>query len=133
MRTTEAASARPHFGWAEVKRISLADMAVMLWSERGLVLGVGAAICALGLVAALVAPKTYTARTELLVRMGEEYVYQPTAGDAGAGATPDMQAVVNAEMRLIGSGAVVRRAIQSVGLATLYPEIAAAPGSDARK
>jgi uncharacterized protein involved in exopolysaccharide biosynthesis len=105
----------------------------MLWSERALVLGVGGAICALGLIAALMAPRTYTARAELLVRMGEEYVYQPTAGGAGAGATPDMQAVVNAEMRMIGSGAVVRSAIRAVGLATLYPDIAAAPGADARR
>ena len=84
-------------------------------------------------LAALAVPKTYTARAELLVRLGQEYVYQPTAGGAGAGATPDMQAVVNAEMRLVRSGAVVRGAIESVGLAALYPDIAAGPGSDARK
>lgn len=131
--STEAAPTRPSFGWADAPRLSLADIAAMLWSERVLVLAVGGAICALGLVAALMAPKAYTARTELLVRMGEEYVYQPTAGGAGAGATPDMQAVVNAEMRLIGSGAVVRQAIEAVGLATIYPDIARAPGSDARK
>jgi len=78
----------------------------------------------------LMAPKSYTARTELIVRMGEEYVYQPASGGA---ATPDMQTVVNSEMRLIGSGAVVRRAIEAVGLATLYPDIARASESDARK
>jgi uncharacterized protein involved in exopolysaccharide biosynthesis len=111
----------------------LADIAAMLWAERMLVLAVGGAICALGLIAALAAPKTYTARSELIVRMGEEYVYQPTAGGAGAGATPDMQTIVNAEMRLIGSGAVVRGAIESVGLAALYPDIAASAGSDGRK
>lgn len=123
------------FGWAEAPRMGLADLAAMLWAERAAVLAVGAAICALGLVVALMAPKSYTARSELLVRMGEEYVYQPTAGGAGpgAGATPDMQAVVNAEMRMLASGAVVRRAIEEVGLARLYPAIAAAPGSDARK
>lgn len=125
--------AKPKLAWAEVSRVSLADAVAMLWSERSLVVSVGAAICALGLVAALMAPRTYTARTELLVRMGDEYVYQPMGGGAGAGATPEMQAVVNAEMRLIGSGAVVRRAIDTVGLATLYPDIARAPGSDARK
>jgi polysaccharide biosynthesis protein PslE len=131
---TSTEAARPKIGWTDVSRVSLADMAAMLWAERALVLSVGAAICVLGLIAALMAPRAYTARTELLVRMGEEYVYQPTtAGGAGAGATPDMQAVVNAEMRLIGSGAVVRRAIEAVGLATLYPDIAHAPGSDARK
>lgn len=125
--------AKPKLAWAEVSRVSVADLAAMLWTERALVLSVGAAICALGLIAALMAPRVYTARTELLVRMGDEYVYQPMAGGAGAGATPDMQAVVNTEMRLIGSGAVVRRAIEAVGLETLYPDIARVPGAEARK
>lgn len=130
----EARAQRAWFGWADAPKLSLADIAAMLWAERILVLAVGGAICALGLVAALMAPKSYTARSELLVRLGEEYVYQPTAaGGPGAGATPDMQTVVNAEMRMIGSGAVVRGAIESVGLATLYPEIAASSGSEARK
>ncbi len=134
MKTSSKADAtRAWFGWADAPRFSWADIAAMLWAERFLVLAVGGAICALGLIAALAAPRTYTARSELLVRMGEEYVYQPTGGGAGAGATPDMQAVVNSEMRLLGSGAVVRGAIESVGLATLYPDIAASPGSDARK
>lgn len=129
----EARAERAWFGWADAPKLSFADIAAMLWGERMLVLAVGGAICALGLVAALAAPKTYTARAELLVRLGQEYVYQPTAGGAGAGATPDMQTVVNAEMRMIGSGSVARSAIETVGLATLYPEIAAAAGSDARK
>lgn len=124
---------RAWFGWAETPRMGLADVAAMLWAERGIVLAVGAAICALGLAAALMAPRTYTARAELLVRLGQEYVYQPTAGGAGAGATPDMQTVVNAEMRMMGSGAVVRQAIADVGLAALYPDIARAPGSEARR
>jgi len=130
---TTSTQAKPKLSWAEVPRVSLADLAAMLWAERVLVLSVGAAICALGLIAALMAPREYTARTELLVRMGDEYVYQPMAGGAGAGSTPDMQAVVNSEMRLLGSGAVLRRAIDAVGLATLYPDIARAPESDARK
>ncbi len=133
MQTSSKAEATGWFGWAEAPRLSLADIAATLWAERMLVLAVGGAICALGLIAALAAPKNYTARSELIVRMGEEYVYQPTAGGAGAGATPDMQTIVNAEMRLIGSGAVVRGAIESVGLAALYPDIAASAGSDARK
>jgi len=133
MTSTGTNAARTFFAWTEAPRVTLADLVAMLWAERVIVLSVGAAICALGLVAALVAPKSYTARSELIVRLGEEYVYQPTAGGAGAGATPDMQSVVNAEMRMIGSGAVVRAAIESVGLARVYPEIAAGGGSDARK
>jgi len=131
--SSKAGATRAWFGWAEAPRLTVADVAAMLWAERMLVLAVGGAIVALGLIAALAAPRTYTARSELIVRMGEEYVYQPTAGGAGAGATPDMQTIVNAEMRLIGSGAAVRGAIESIGIARLYPDIAASPASDARK
>lgn len=135
MRTgTETMSGRGAWlGWGDAPKLGLVDIAAMLWAERALVLMVGGAICALGLVAALMAPKSYTARAEILVRLGEEYVYQPTAGGAGAGATPEMQSVVNAEMRMIGSGAVVRGAIESMGVAALYPDIAASPATDARK
>ena len=123
------------FDWADTPRMTLLDVAALLWAERMLVVTVGGAILALGLAAAVMAPKAYTARTELLVRLGEEYVYQPTAGNngAGAGVAQDMQGVVNAEMRMIGSGPVVRAAIESVGLAKLYPDIAAAGGSHERK
>lgn len=131
--STEAGLTAAAAAWADARRMRIVDFAAMLWAERALVLGLGAAICALGLVAALMAPKAYTARTELIVRMGEEYVYQPTTGGAGAGATPDMPTIVNAEMRLIGSGAVLRAAIADIGLAALYPDIAASPGSEARK
>lgn len=131
--TSTQPEGRARFGWANVPRVTVVDLVAMLWAERVVVLSVGAAICALGLIAFAVAPKSYTARAELLVRMGEEYVYQPTAGAAGAGATPDMQAVVNAEMRMMGSGVVVRSAIAHVGLERIYPDIAHAPGSDARK
>ena len=80
------------------------------------------------------APKAYTARTELIVRMGEEYVYQPTAGGAGAARRRTCRAVVNcgnAADRFGRGGARARS--RAVGFAALYPDIAAAPGSDARK
>lgn len=127
----QTSARRVWFAWAEAPRMGLTDAAAMLWAERALVLAVGAAICALGLAAALMAPRSYAARAELLVRMGQEYVYQPGAGAAGL--SPDMQSVVNAEMRMLGSGTVVRGAIESIGVSTLYPEIAFGPDSDLRK
>ena len=122
------------FGWADAPRLGAADLAAMLWAERVTVVFTGAVVCLLGFALATLAPKTYQARAELLVRMGQEYVYQPTAeGGAGAGAAPDMQEIVNSEMRMMGSGAVARRVIAQVGMRTLYPNIAAAPGSDAQR
>jgi uncharacterized protein involved in exopolysaccharide biosynthesis len=121
-----------HFGWAEAPRVDFADCIAMLWAERVIVASVGGAILALGLLAALLAPRAYTARAELLVRLGEEYVYRPNANGA-AGPAQEMQAVVNAEMRMIASGSVVRAAIGEVGLARLYPDVARSGQSDARK
>ena len=130
--TNEAVSQR--LSWDYARKLTPFDLVAILWAERVTVLSVGAVICALGLVIALMAPRAYTARAELLVRMGQEYVYQPTtAGGAAAGATPDMQSVVNAEMRMLGSGAVVRGTIEQVGLERLYPDIAHGGGSDAVK
>ncbi|MES1198569.1 MAG: hypothetical protein ABUS48_01140 [Pseudomonadota bacterium] len=119
------------FGWSDAPRLGPIDLIAMAWAERRTVLGVAAIVCALGLVAALLAPKTYTARAELLVRLGPEYVYRPNdTASAGAGVPQDMPNVLNAEMRMLGSGVVVRRAIESVGLRRLYPEIALAGGAD---
>ncbi len=122
------------FGWADAPKLGVADFFAMLWSERVAVVFTGAVVCLIGFALATLAPKTYQARAELLVRMGQEYVYQPSVeGGAGAGATPDLQQVVNSEMRMMGSGAVARRVIRQVGLRTLYPQIAAASGSDAQR
>ncbi len=120
------------FSWAETPRVNLVDCLAMLWAERIIVLSVGGAVLALGLVAALLSPRAYTARAELLVRLGGEYVYQPNVGGA-AGPAPEMQAIVNAEMRLVASGSVVRAAIGEIGLERLYPEIARAGQSAGRK
>ena len=60
-------TSRAWFDWANVRPTGVADVAGMLWAERALVLGLGGVICALGLVAALAAPKAYAARAELMV------------------------------------------------------------------
>ena len=117
------------FGWADAARLNWTDVAAMLWAERVAIVFTGAVVCLIGFALASLAPRTYTARAELLVRLGQEYVYQPNLGAAGAGATPDMQAVINSEMRMLASGPVARRAIRQVGLATLYPELARGQGA----
>ncbi len=120
-------SSKARFDWRSAPKLALPDVAAMLWSERKIVLAVGGAITALALAVALMAPKSYEARAELLVRLGQEYVYQPTTGAAGAGATPDLESVVNAELQLLRSPEVARRTIREIGATTLYPDLRSAP------
>lgn len=118
---------RARFDWASAPKLAWPDLVAMAWAERVLVLSVGAAVLALAIGLALATPRSYEARGELLVRLGQEYVYQPATGAAGAGATPELESVVNAELQLLRSPEVARRAIRQVGLLRLYPDLRGAP------
>ena len=134
MKSANSAPSRNMF-WSDAPKLNAVDLAAMLWTERVAVIGTGAAICLVGFTVAALAPRSYTANAELLVRLGQEYVYQPNAGaqGAGAGAAPDMQSVINSELRMMGSDTVARHVIEQIGLRNLYPEIASSGGSDARR
>jgi uncharacterized protein involved in exopolysaccharide biosynthesis len=107
-------------------RYSTADYAALLWRDRLLVVVVFALVLAAGTAFALTLPKTYTATSSLLVTLGQEYVYIPRAGDAGRGAVPKVDEVVQSEVQILSSDELKRRVIRSVGLKTIDPKLAAA-------
>jgi uncharacterized protein involved in exopolysaccharide biosynthesis len=121
------------FSWADTPKLGVGDVFAMLWSERLAAAITGGMVCLLGLSLALMAPRTYGAHAELLVRLGPEYVYQPNAGanGAGAGQAPDMQSVINSELRMLSSDTLSARVINAIGMAKLYPAIANSGGSPA--
>ena len=71
--------------WGGRPRYAPTDFITLLWGERWLMIGVGAVIFALGLAVAFTLPTKYTAHSSLLVRLGQEYVYQPRTGNAAEG------------------------------------------------
>src|SRR5690606_33907449 len=79
----------------------------------------------------------YPAHSSVLVRLGQEYVYEPRAGDAGRGAIPDTDALIQAETEILGSAALKERVIDKLGLSQIYPELASrfarASASEQRK
>lgn len=112
--------------WAGRPRHDLADIPVLLWRERWLMLGVFLAVFALGLAAAFTLKTTYTATSSVLVRLGQEYVYEPRAGDAGRGAAPDSDTLIQAETEILGSPEVKRRTIERLGLSQIDEDLARA-------
>jgi uncharacterized protein involved in exopolysaccharide biosynthesis len=121
----------PIADWGGRPRYAPIDFATLLWRERWLMLGVFAVIFALGLAVALALPTKYTARSSLLVRLGQEYVYQPRAGDAARGEAPGNDQVVQAEIEILSSANVKQRVIQALGLQTIFPKLAARTGAGA--
>jgi uncharacterized protein involved in exopolysaccharide biosynthesis len=110
------APARPQF--------APADFVPLLWRERFVMLSVFLVIAALALAGALMLKTVYPARSSLLIRLGQEYVYEPRAGDAARGAVPDSDQVIQSEVEIMSSAQVKERVIQKLGLTRLFPALA---------
>jgi uncharacterized protein involved in exopolysaccharide biosynthesis len=101
-----------------------ADFVTLLWRERFLMLVVFLVIVALGFGFATTLKKNYTAQSSLFVRLGQEYVYEPRAGDAGRGAVPNNDEVIQSEAEILGSGELRERVIRKIGFAKIFPQAA---------
>ena len=110
--------------WSLRPRYTAADLLTLLWRERMLMAALFAVLFLLGAVYALTLPTTYPARSSLLVQLGQEYVYQPRAGDVGRGALPDIDQVVQSEVEIINSAPLNVRVVEQVGYKTLSPRSA---------
>ena len=66
---------------------------------------------------ALTLKTLYPTHSSVLVKLGQEYVYQPRSGDAGRGAVPDNDQMVQSEAEIMGSDAVKMRVVGRLGVA----------------
>ncbi|NEX91557.1 Wzz/FepE/Etk N-terminal domain-containing protein [Caulobacter sp. 17J65-9] len=107
-------------------RYSAGDLTVLLWREKTNMFLVFALVFGLGVAAAVMSPRTYTAKSSLLVQLGQEYVYEPRAGDAARGAVPKTDEVVRSEVEILSSDELKARVVKAVGLAAIDPKLAEA-------
>jgi uncharacterized protein involved in exopolysaccharide biosynthesis len=100
------------------------DLPALLWRERWLMAIVFLVIFVLGALVAFSMKTSYPASSSVLVRLGQEYVYEPRAGDAGRGAVPDADAVIQSETEILSSAHLKQRVIERLGLDLIYPDLA---------
>jgi uncharacterized protein involved in exopolysaccharide biosynthesis len=105
-------------------RYAPSDFVALLWRERFLMLAVFAVIFVIGGAFAFSLKTTYPASSSILVRLGQEYVYEPRAGDAGRGAVPEAEQVIQAETEILASSELKQRVIDRLGLSRIYPKLA---------
>lgn len=122
--TAATQDAGPGFAWAGRPRYALSDFPVLLWRERYLMLAIFLTLFVLGVAAALTMKTSYEAYSSVLVRLGQEYVYEPRAGDAGRGAVLDSDAVIQSEIEILGAAPLKLRVIERLGLSRTYPDLA---------
>ena len=130
------ASARAVARWKEPPRYLASDVVALLWRHWPLMLVVFIVVVVIGFVVALRMHTTYPARSSILIRLGQEYVYQPAFGDAARGTTLDNDQVVQSELAILGSEVVKAQVMQDIGVARLSPDLGhayAAASPDKRK
>ncbi len=111
--------------WAGRARYAPSDFITLLWRERWLMIAVFLLIFVLGLGLAVTLKKSYAASSSILIQLGQEYVYEPRAGDAGRGAVPDTDSLVQSEVEILQSGQLRERVLRRIGLGVVYPDLAA--------
>lgn len=107
-------------------KLGIVDTLLQLWRAKWLMVLVFVPILLIGITVALVTPTKYAANTRLLVRLGEEYVFDPVIGDAARGAFPQQEEVLQAESELANSPVIAERTIRRIGMSRLYPSLAEA-------
>ncbi len=104
-------------------RLSAADVALLLWRAKWVMMLVALPLLALGLLAALQMPKTYASSTGLYVRAGDEIkIVSALPGDDRGGA-PDTEVIIQGELELIASRIVAERTLSRFSMKRLYPDI----------
>lgn len=129
MASTTTWTSVPHDGpalsvWPGGPRYGPMDFAVLLWREKWLMLAAFLVVLGLGAGFAMTLKPSFTAGSSLLVQLGQEYVYEPRAGDAGRGAVTNTDGVVASETEILMGAALRERTLQRVGLALVYPKAA---------
>jgi uncharacterized protein involved in exopolysaccharide biosynthesis len=112
--------------WRLRPKYAASDVPTLLWRERWLMLAVFLGIAVLGCAFAFTLKTVYAAHSSVLVKLGQEYVYQPRSGDAGRGAVPDNDQMLQSESEIMGSDALKLRVIRRLGVAKVAPSQAAA-------
>jgi uncharacterized protein involved in exopolysaccharide biosynthesis len=118
-----AVAGAPLSDWSLRPRYTAADFAALLWRERWLMLAIFLVLFAAGAAVALQMEKTFAARSSLLVRLGQEYVYQPRAGAEPMGTTAaDINEVIQSEREILTGAGLRQRVIERLGYTRVFPD-----------
>ena len=107
--------------WAPRARYAASDLPTLLWRERWLMLALFVGIAVVGVAFAFTLKTVYPAHSSVLVKLGQEYVYQPRSGDAGRGTAADNDQMLQSESEIMGSDVLKMRVVRRLGVARIAP------------
>ena len=119
MDKSQPAQAQP--AQARQPQFIITELPARLWRELGLMALVFFVLFGIGAYIAFQLPKSYTANASLLMQLGQDYVYIPRAGDAGRGAVPSIDLVVQSEVEILQSNDLKQRVVDKLGYEVILP------------
>ncbi len=99
------------------------ELVVLILRQTPLMLITFLVVAGLGVAFAFTLQKSWQAHSSLIVRLGQEYVYEPRVGDAARGSIPEPDQVVQSESEILSSAALKQRVIRRLGLARIDPAL----------
>ncbi|HPE47061.1 MAG TPA: hypothetical protein PLR76_01645 [Hyphomonas sp.] len=106
-------------------RLGVADILLQLWRSVWLMLLIFLPIFLLGLWLAFSMKEEFTARSRLLVSLGDEYVFRPSVGPESNPVSPDMDALIQSELEMLRSPVVASEALSRFDLDRIFPKLSA--------
>ncbi len=101
------------------------EQLTVLFRRRAQILSVFIGIVGATAIVSLLIPPTYDAESTLLLKVGREYADPGELRSAMPGPTWDRRDLLNSEINILTSHEVLRDVVNSMGVETLYPGLAA--------
>src|SRR5262245_66490611 len=112
--------------------VSLRDALVIAFKFRTRALAVLLGCLGLAIALCLVMTPIYASSTSLLVKLGRELVYRPEIGTTNNVTAPpviDKDEIIASNIAIMTSRDIIERAITTVGIEQLYPDLLGPPNA----
>jgi polysaccharide biosynthesis protein PslE len=99
---------------------NLRDVLTILFKHKYTIVVTSILIFVGAIIFALLIPKSYEAKSTLLVKFGREFLQRPEAG-AGSGFAVPPETIMRGEISILTSSDLMNTVINKIGIETLYP------------
>ena len=113
-----------------MSQVSLRDILTIVFKHKRKILGVFLGTVVLVALGSFLLPPTYEATSTLMVKMGREHIYRSEVGSVNPAVSFDQERVIESELQIISSRDLMEQVIETIGIETMYPDIAESPPSD---
>ncbi|MDR2017694.1 MAG: GumC family protein [Syntrophobacterales bacterium] len=100
----------------------LRDFLTIVFKHKAKIIGIFSICFVIATAIAIQLPRTYEAKSILLVKLGREFS-RPEVGASGQGLAISPETIMESEIQILTGKELISKVIDSVGLANIYPDL----------